>query len=378
MLKQFTVCMLKAYKYRIYPTKEQEESFFQHFGACRFVYNWALENKIKSYEQNGKSVSRFTLNKMMTELKEEHTWLKNVNSQSLQGATLSLETAFTKFFREKKGFPKFKSKKNPVQSFSVPQFYEVDFDKNKVKLPKIGWIKTKLHRKFKGIEKTATLSRTPTGKYYISILVDDEQETPVKSLFNEKVTVGIDIGIKDFAILSNGEKIDNPKYLKTSIQRLNVLQRRMSRKQKGSKNRAKARNAVSKLHERISNQRNDFQHKLSSKLIGENQALALETLNVSGMLKNHCLALHIADASWNSFVTKLEYKAEWFGKTILRIGRFEPSTKICNVCGYYNKNLTLADREWQCPDCKTNHDRDINAAINIKKFALNKQNLIGI
>jgi putative transposase len=378
MLKQFTVCMLKAYKYRIYPTKEQEESFFQHFGACRFVYNWALENKIKSYEQNGKSVSRFTLNKMMTELKEEHTWLKNVNSQSLQGATLSLETAFTKFFREKKGFPKFKSKKNPVQSFSVPQFYEVDFDKNKVKLPKIGWIKTKLHRKFKGIEKTATLSRTPTGKYYISILVDDEQETPVKSLFNEKVTVGIDIGIKDFAILSNGEKIDNPKYLKTSIQRLNVLQRRMSRKQKGSKNRAKARNAVSKLHERISNQRNDFQHKLSSKLIGENQALALETLNVSGMLKNHCLALHIADASWNSFVTKLEYKAEWFGKTILRIGRFEPSTKICNVCGYYNKNLTLADREWQCPDCKINHDRDINAAINIKKFALNKQNLIGI
>ena len=378
MLKQFTVCMLKAYKYRIYPTKEQEESFFQHFGACRFVYNWALENKIKSYEQNGKSVSRFTLNKMMTELKEEHTWLKNVNSQSLQGATLSLETAFTKFFREKKGFPKFKSKKNPVQSFSVPQFYEVDFDKNKVKLPKIGWIKTKLHRKFKGIEKTATLSRTPTGKYYISILVDDEQETPVKSLFNEKVTVGIDIGIKDFAILSNGEKIDNPKYLKTSIQRLNVLQRRMSRKQKGSKNRAKARNAVSKLHERISNQRNDFQHKLSSKLIGENQALALETLNVSGMLKNNCLALHIADASWNSFVTKLEYKAEWFGKTILRIGRFEPSTKICNVCGYYNKNLTLADREWQCPDCKINHDRDINAAINIKKFALNKQNLIGI
>lgn len=370
--------MLKAYKYRIYPTKEQEESFFQHFGACRFVYNWALENKIKSYEQNGKSVSRFTLNKMMTELKEEHTWLKNVNSQSLQGATLSLETVFTKFFREKKGFPKFKSKKNPVQSFSVPQFYEVDFDKNKVKLPKIGWIKTKLHRKFKGIEKTATLSRTPTGKYYISILVDDEQETPVKSLFNEKVTVGIDIGIKDFAILSNGEKIDNPKYLKTSIQRLNVLQRRMSRKQKGSKNRAKARNAVSKLHERISNQRNDFQHKLSSKLIGENQALALETLNVSGMLKNHCLALHIADASWNSFVTKLEYKAEWFGKTILRIGRFEPSTKICNVCGYYNKNLTLADREWQCPDCKINHDRDINAAINIKKFALNKQNLIGI
>ncbi|AFV24581.1 transposase, IS605 OrfB family [Methanolobus psychrophilus R15] len=370
--------MLKAYKYRIYPTKEQEELFYQHFGACRFVYNWALEHKIKSYQQDSKSVSRFTLNKMITGLKVEHEWLKDVNSQSLQGATLNLENAFTKFFREKKGFPTFKSKKNQVQSFSVPQFYEVDFDNNKIKLPKIGWIKTKLHRKFKGIEKTATVSGTSTGRYYISILVDDKQETPVKSLFNEKVTVGIDVGIKDFAVLSNGEKIDNPKYLKTSLERLNALQRRMSRKQNGSKNRAKARLEVSKLHEKISNQRNDFQHKLSSKLIGENQALALETLNVSGMLKNHCLALHIADASWSSFVSKLEYKAEWFGKTILRIGQFEPSTKICNMCGYHNGKLTLANRKWQCPDCKTNHDRDINAAINIKKFALDKQNLIRI
>lgn len=370
--------MLKAYKYRMYPTKEQQDMFSQHFGACRFIYNWALEQKIKTYEQDGKSVSRFALNTKITGLKTEHEWLQDINSQSLQGATLNLENAFTKFFREKKGFPHFKSRKNPVQSFSVPQFYKVDFDANKVKLPKIGWVTTKLHRKYTGIGKTATVSKTATGKYYISILVDDEQESPVKSIFDEKVTVGIDVGIKDFAVLSNGEKIENPKYLKNSMNSLAVLQRRLSRKQKGSKNKAKAILAVAKLHEKIGNQRHDFQHKLSSKLISENQAVALETLNVGGMLKNHCLAQSIADASWSSFVTKLEYKAEWCGKTILRIGQFEPSTKICSICGYYNEKLTLAVREWQCPDCKTNHDRDINAAINIKKFALDKQNLVGI
>ena len=362
----------------MYPTPEQQEQFFQHFGACRFIYNWGLENKIRSYEQDGRSVSRFTLNKMITDLKAEHGWLNDINSQSLQGATLNLENAFTKFFREKKGFPHFKSKKYSFQSFSVPQFYKVDFDNNKVKLPKIGWVHTKLHRKYNGVEKTAKVSSTPTGKFYISILVDDEQEFPVKSAFDEKATVGVDVGIKDFAVLSNGEKIENPKYLKNSMKRLAVLQRRLSKKQKGSKNKAKTRLAVSKLYEKISNQRTDFQHKLSSKLIGENQAVALETLNVSGMLKNHCFAQSIADASWSSFVTKLEYKAEWYGKTVLRIGQFEPSTKICNVCGYHNGRLTLADREWQCPDCKINHDRDINAAINIKKFALDKQNLIGI
>ena len=370
--------MLKAYKYRIYPTKEQEEMFSQHFGSCRFVYNWALEHKIKSYQLEGRSISRFTLNSMMPELKKTYEWLKDVNSQSLQGATLHLENAFTKFFREKKGFPKFKSRKNPVQSFSVPQHYKMDYSNNKVFLPKIGIVKTVLHREFSGFGKTATVSRTATGKYYISILVDDGLETPVKSIFNEKVTVGVDVGISDFAVLSNGEKIENPKYFKNSLERLVVLQRRLSKKQKGSMNKSKARFVVAKHHEKVSNQRHDFQHKVTHKLISENQAVAMETLNVSGMLKNHCLAQSIADAAWSSFVSKLEYKAEWYGKTLLRIGMFEPSTKICNVCGHYKSDMTLAIREWQCPDCNTNHDRDINAAINIKKFALDKQNLIGI
>lgn len=378
MLRIIVNCMLKAYKFRMYPNKEQEELFLKHIGACRFTYNWALENKIKSYETEGKSVSRFTLNNMLPDLKKEHGWLKEINSQSLQGATLNLENAFTKFFREKTGFPKFKSRKNPIQSFSVPQHYKVDFENNRIRIPKIGWVKTKIHRRYEGIEKTATVSKSFTGKFYISILVDDERDFPKKEILNDNSTVGVDVGITDFAVLSNGEKFDNPKYLKNSMQRMKVLQKRLSRKQKGSKNREKAKLAVAKLHERISNQRNDFQHKLSSKIISENQAVALETLNINGMLKNHSLAQHIGDASWGSFVTKLEYKAEWYGKTILRIGQFEPSTKICNVCGHYNKKIKLADREWDCPDCKSKHDRDINAAINIKKFALDKQNLIGI
>jgi putative transposase len=370
--------MLKACRYRMYPNKEQRELFFKHFGACRFVYNWALENKLKSYESDGKSISRFSLNKMLPELKDEHVWLKDVYSQSLQGATLNVENAFTHFFREKKGFPKFKSRKNPIQSFSVPQHYVVDFDTYKVKLPKIGWIKTRLHRRYEGAEKSATVSRTPTGQFYISILVDDGLDYPEKQPFDEKTTVGIDVGIKDFAVLSSGKKINNPRHLKSSLLRMKVLQRRLSRKQRGSNNREKSKLSVAKLHEKISNQRNDFQHKISFRLICENQAIALETLNVAGMLKNHRLAQHIADASWSSFVTKLEYKAQRQGKTILRIGRFEPSTRICSVCGHYNGGLTLADRDWVCPDCGSNHDRDINAAINIKKFALDRQNLIGV
>jgi putative transposase len=295
----------------------------------------------------------------------------------LLNALINLESAFTKFFREKKGFPNFKSRKNPLQSFQIPQHYTVDFETNTIKLPKIKQpIKAKLHRKFEGKLKTATVSKTATGKFYISVLVDDGKEKPNTQYFDDNSTIGIDVGIKDFAITSNGDKIDNPRHLKNSMKRLTVLSKRLSKKQKGSKNRAKARLAVSKLHEKISNQRADFLHKTSSKIISENQAIAIESLNVSGMLKNHCLAQSISDVSWSMFFNQLEYKAEWYGKTILRIGQFEPSTKICNVCGFHNKDITLKIREWQCPTCNTHHDRDINAAINIKKFALQNQNLI--
>jgi putative transposase len=370
--------MLKAYKYRLKPTKNQIILLEKHIGSCRYIYNWALNLKIKTYEQTGKSISQFDINKQITILKKENEWLKEANSQSLQGMTRNLESAFTRFFREKNGFPNFKSKKNPIQSFPVPQHYYADFEKGIVKLPKIGEVKAVLHRSFEGTLKTATVSRSATGEYYISILVEDGKELPVKEAFTESTTVGIDVGIKDFAVLSTGEKVENPKYLKNSLKRLKVLQKRVSRKQKGSKNREKAKQRLAVLHEKISNQRNDFQHKLSFKLVSENQALAVETLNVKGMIKNHHLAQAIWDSAWSSFVTKLEYKAEWYGKTLLRIGQFEPSSKVCNVCGFHNSELTLKDREWTCPDCKTRHDRDINAAINIKKFALIDQNLIGL
>jgi putative transposase len=378
LLNHILPFMMKAYRFRLYPTTAQTTQLNRHIGSCRFVYNWALNQKIKTYEQTGKSISRFGLYKLIPAFKTSNEWLGEVNSQSLQGMTKQVESAFTRFFREKTGFPNFKSKKNPIQSFPVPQHYKVDFENSTIKLPKIEPIKAILHREFEGEMKTATVSKTCIGNYYISILVEDGKELSEKQSFSESTTVGIDVGIKDFAVLSTGEKIENPKYLKNSLQKLKVIQKRVSRKVKGSKNRAKAKQRLAVLHEKISNQRNNFQHQITSKLISENQAIALETLNVKGMQKNHCLAQAISDSSWSSFVTKLEYKAEWLGKTILRIGRFEPSSKLCNVCGYYNSNITLDIREWECPDCKTKHDRDINAAINIKKFSLIDQNLIGL
>jgi len=371
--------VLKAYKYRIYPNKEQITQIEQQFGACRFVYNWALETKIKAYQTDKTHVSRFELQTLLVkEVKPVNEWLKTANSQSLLATLINLESAFTRFFREKKGFPKFKSKKNLVQSFQIPQHYVVDFEEGNVKLPKIGKVKASFSREFEGTCKTATISRSTTHKYYISILVEDGNELPAKEAFSDNNTVGVDVGIKDFAVLSCGEKIDNPKCLKNSLQKLKVLSKRFSRKQKGSNNWKKAKLKLARLHEKITNQRNDFQHKLSLKLVRENQAIALETLKVCNMVKNHCLAQSISDAGWSSFVNKLTYKAEWYGKTILRIGQFEPSSKLCNVCGYHNKELILTVREWTCPSCNTFHDRDINAAINIKKFALQDQNLVVI
>ncbi|HXX97395.1 MAG TPA: RNA-guided endonuclease TnpB family protein [Candidatus Bathyarchaeia archaeon] len=267
--------MLQAYKYRIYPTKEQTEKINQHIGGCRFVYNWALENKIRYYETSKEKLSAYDLNYMLKGLKVENPWLKEVNSQSLQQTNKNMESAFTRFFREKKGFPKFKSKKNPVQSFQIPQHYTVDLEKQLIKLPKIGNAKIVISRTFEGTPKTATISRTPTGKYFISILVEDGKEIPAKLPFDENTTIGVDLGIKDSAILSNGEKFENPKFLKTSLKKLKALSRRLSKKVKGSNNCKKAKLKLSRLHEKITNQRNDFHQKLSKKLVCENQAIAL-------------------------------------------------------------------------------------------------------
>ncbi len=254
----------------------------------------------------------------------------------------------------------------------------MDFNRGRIKLPKIGEVKAVFHRTFAGKMKYATVSVTSTGKWFVSILVDDGEPEPKPAPFTTGSTIGIDVGLKDFATFSTGENIENPRYLKNSLRRLKVLQRRVSRKVKGSKNREKAIQRLARCHETVANRRNDFLHNLSFWVVSENQVIAVESLNVAGMQKNQCLAQGIGDVSWSTFFTMLEYKCRKYGKTILKIGRFDPSSKICNRCGYYHRNLTLSDREWTCPDCGTHHDRDSNAAINIKKFALQEQNLVGV
>ena len=368
--------MLKAYKYRMYPNKEQVKQIWQHIGTCRFLYNWSLEQKIKAYQSENKSLNMYDLNMMLPELKKEFVWMKETNAQSLQAVNRNVETAFKYFFRKKADFPKFKSKKNPVQSFQVPQSYDVLTGENKVKLPKIGVVKTILHRTFEGSLKTATVSATNTGKYYISVLVDDGLKEPEPSPFNSKTTIGIDVGLTSFLVTSNGDKTDNPRYLKNALARLKHLQQLVARKVKGSNNRHKAVCKVAVLHEQIANQRSDFLHQHSYQYVSENQAIAVETLNVTGMLKNHCLARSISDVGWSEFFRQLEYKCTNYGKTLLKIGQFEPSSKMCSVCGTINHDLTLKDRVWTCTSCSNTHDRDINAAINIKKMALQGQNLL--
>ena len=370
--------MLKTYEYRIYPNKEQAILIAKHFGCTRFVYNKALALKISLYEKEKKTISKFELNKEITKWKKEETtcWLKEVQAQSLQQAMTDLDSAFIRFFREKKGFPKFKSKHTYRYSYRSPQGNKINFENKKIFLPKIGWIKTRIDRTFVGEIHSVTLKQVPSGKYFVSVLIKDETENKFLRPIKEETTIGIDLGIKDFAVLSTGEKIPNPRALKENLKKLQVLQHRMSRKAKGSNNRNKARIKVAKQYEKVTNIRKDFLHKLSSRLTNESQVdtICLETLNISGMMKNHRLAQAMGDVSWYSFIQMLTYKAERNGVNILRIGQFEPSSKTC-TCGYINKNLTLRDRNWICPNCGTHHDRDILAANNIKRIALADLNL---
>ena len=353
--------MFKAFKYRIFPTEPQKELIAKHIGSSRFVYNLALETKNAAYISAKHNYSVFDLVKQLPELKEELPWLKEVNSQSLQQSIQNMDIAFKKFFKGA-GFPKFKSKRDR-QSFSIPQNVIVDNDLLIIPKFKEG-IKMSLHRPTKGTIKSATISVTPTGKYFVSILCDTKKDIPTKVPIKENTTIGIDLGIKDFAITSDGEVFENPKYLRKAQSKLKYVQRKYS-KYKGKRTKQN----LALLHEKVVNKRKDFLHKLSSKLISENQTIALETLAVKNMVKNHNLAQSISDASWSTFVSMLEYKAEWNGKNILRIGRFAPSSKTCS-CGVINKDLKLSDREWTCKSCGTTHDRDILAACNIKSFAL--------
>ena len=369
--------MYKGYEYRIYPNKKQEVLLNKTFGCVRYIYNWGLSKKIKCYQEQNKTLSSFDLTKELPILKQETEWLKEIDAQALQQSLRHLDNSFTKFFREKKGFPKFKSKRNNRQSYATIMNVHLFPEINKIQIPKLGKVKIRIDRLPKGTFKTCTVKKTPTNKYFVVLTVDENIKIPDKPIVTEDTTIGIDLGIKDFAILSDGRKFANPKYLLKNLKRLKVLQKRLSRKQKGSKNREKARLKVALQHEKITNLRKDFLHKITYKLTHENQVntICLETLSVSNMLKNHKLARSISDVSWSSFNDLIDYKAELYGKNILRIGEFEPSSKLC-TCGYKNNNLTLKDREWTCPICNTHHDRDILAANNIKRFALQKQNLV--
>ena len=366
--------MLRAYKYRIYPTEEQKVLFAKTFGCCRFVYNWALNLKIEAYKLEKKSVAyKEVQNRMVNELKKENQWQTEVNSQALLNSIRNLDTAYKNFFRDTHavGFPRFKSRKNR-QSFQCPQHCSVDFGKGTVSIPKAKYIPAVLHRRFKGTVKTVTVSMTPSGKYFASVLVDTAiQELPVSPIQGD-TALGIDLGIKSLAVCSDGRTFDNPKNLQHSLDRLALLQKRLSRKQKGSANRNKARIRVARLQEHIANCRKDNLHKITHVLTHDSQVgtLCMENLNVKGMQSNHHLAQAVGDASFGMFLTMLEYKCRWYGVNLVKIDRFAPSSKTCGQCGYVYKGLKLSERSWTCPECGTHHDRDFNAACNIKEFGL--------
>ena len=356
--------MFKAVKYRLSPTNSQKELIAKHIGSSRFVFNLALETKNTAYLGNKHNFSPFDLIKQLPNLKKECEWLKEVNSQTLQQSIQNMDIAFKRFFKGS-GFPKFKSKHRGSQSFSVPQ--NVIVEDGFLIIPKFKkkGIKINVHRELKGTIKSATISRTPTGKYFASILVDTHIEKPIKAPIKESTTIGVDLGIKTFLVTSDGLEIENSKNLRKAQSKLKYVQRKYS-KNKGK--RTKQRLAL--LHEKVVNKRKDFLHKTSKQLIENQDTICLETLNVKGMLKNHNLAQAISDVSWSTFVSMLEYKADWYGKNILRIGQFAPSSKCCSNCGYINKELTLKDRSWICPSCNSILGRDVNASINIKSFAL--------
>ncbi len=363
--------MLKAYKYRIYPNKEQKIQIAKTFGCCRFVYNQTLAYRKDTYENEKKSVSKTDCNNYCNrELKKEYEWLKDVDKFALTNAIYNMDAAYRKFFKEHAGYPKFKSKRDNHKSYTTNYTNEnivVDFEKGRVKLPKLKMVKAKPPREFEGQIKSATISQMPSGKYFVSILVEEEQvELP-----KVEKSVGIDLGIKDLVITSDGEKIDNLKLIKKYENKLVRQQRKLAHKQKGSKNREKQRIKVAKIYEKIANTRNDYLHKISHKLINENQVIVSEDLSVSNMVKNANLAKSISDCGWSELTRQLQYKADWYGRTYVKIGRFVPSSQTCHVCGYKNegtKDLTV--RKWTCPQCQTEHDRDINAAINIQNEGL--------
>ena len=365
LIKRGEVSIEKAYKFRIYPNKTQEILIQKTFGCVRFVYNYFLDKRITAYKEDKVTLTYNKCSKELTKLKQELTWLKEPDKCSLQNALKHLDRAFQNFFnRENVGYPKFKSKKNRHRSYKTNfSNNNITFEGSKIKLPKIGKVRIRDKQIPQGRILNATVSQTPSGKYFVSICCTDVEKP---DFIRTDKYVGIDLGIKDFVITSDGDRYSNPKYLKQSSSKLAKLQRGLSRKTRGGSNWDKARIKVARLYERITNQRKDMLNKLSSELVRKYDVICIEDLQVSSMIKNHNLAQSISDASWSEFVRQLEYKSKWYGKELIKVGRFFPSSQTCNVCGYINKaTKNLAVRTWVCPNCNAKHDRDINASINI-------------
>ena len=376
---------LKAYKFRIYPTEEQEIFFAKTFGCVRKVYNLMLNDRKKAYEEVKNDPSKKLTFPTPAKYKKEFPFLKEVDSLALANAQLHLDKAYKNFFRDKSvGFPRFKSKKNPVQSYTTNNQNGTValIDSKFIKVPKLkSLVRIKLHRQPKGMIKSATISRHSSGKYYISLLCKEE----ISELPKTNSAIGIDLGITDFAILSDGQKIDNNKFTSKMEKKLKREQRKLSRrallaKKKGiplseAKNYQKQKRKVARLHEKVMNQRTDFLNKLSTEIIKNHDIICIEDLNVKGMLRNHKLARSISDVSWSSFVAKLQYKADWYGREIIKVDQWFPSSQICSECGHKDGKKPLDIREWTCPICHTHHDRDINASINILIEGLRIQTL---
>ncbi len=358
--------MLKAYKYRIYPDKEQKVQIAKTFGCCRFVYNQTLAYRKDAYEKEKKPVSKTDCNNYCNrKLKKEYKWLKEADKFALTNAIYNMDAAYRKFFREHAGYPKFKSRHDNHKSYTT-NFTNgniaVDFESGKIKLPKLKKVKAKLHREFTGRIKSAAISQAPGGKYYVSVLVETEHgELP-----HTELETGLDLGIKDLCITSDGKKYENPKTIRKYEEKLARLQRKLAHKEKGSSNYYRQKKKIALCHEKITNTRKDYLHKVSHEIISENQVIVSENLQIKNMVKNHHLAKLISDVSWYELTRQLEYKAAWNGRKYIKIDTFYASSQLCSNCGYQNADTKdLSVREWVCPICGAKHDRDVNAARNI-------------
>jgi putative transposase len=359
--------MLKGMKYRLYPTREQEALLARSFGCARYAYNWTIDVRSKAYAQGQKTPSRFDLNKLMTAEKKAKPWLAEVSDWVLKEAINHACSAYESFFAKRAGFPRFKSRRDTAQSATWRR--PAVKGRNHVFVPKVGVMRFREHRPLKGDIKTVTVSRHSSGRYYICFQVDDGCACAPKPR-RAKTAVGIDVGIGNFCTLSTGEKVANPHTRRSSQERIAKLQKKLARQKKGSNRYKETKRRLAREYEKVADRRRDFLQTLSTRLVNENQVIAVEDLNVKGMLANHRLAAQIADASWSEFVRMLEYKCEWYGSHLLRCGRFDPSSKMCSACGRIRKDMPLSVRSWECPECGSRHDRDVNAAVNILNFAV--------